>query len=124
MNISLEKGTLTTQDSATLTLTNQSDPSFEISSTNFFVKSQDIRFLVEMPENWSYVQLGDYDLKIEIPNKTIPILRGAVEIVKHCKNDCACERKELKSVEGNNPQWGNFKIFYHSDFTWNQFCGF
>ena len=104
MNISLEKGTLTTQDSATLTLTNQSDPSFEISSTNFFVKSQDIRFLVEMPENWSYVQLGDYDLKIEIPNKTIPILRGAVEIVKHCSDDCACGRKELKSVEGNNPQ--------------------
>ena len=104
MNISLEKGTLTTQDSATLTLTNQSDPSFEISSTNFFVKSQDIRFLVEMPENWSYVQLGDYDLKIEIPNKTIPILRGAVEIVKHCNDDCACGRKELKSVEGNNPQ--------------------
>ena len=65
------------------------------------MKSQDIRFLVEMPENWFNVQLGDYDLKVEIPNKTIPILREAVEIVKHFDYDCPCERTELKSVEGN-----------------------
>ena len=65
------------------------------------MKSQDIRFLVEMPENWFDVQLGDYDLKVRIPNKTIPILREAVEIVKHFDYDCPCERTELKSVEGN-----------------------
>ena len=100
LNISLEKGTLTNQDSAKLILTSQSNPSFEISSTEFLVKSQDIRFLVEMPENWFNVELGDYNLKVEIPNKTIPILCEAVEIVQHFDQHCVCERKELKSVEG------------------------
>ena len=117
LNISLEKGTLTNQDSAELTLTSQSNPSFAISSKKFLVKSQDIRFLVEMPEN---VELGDYDLKVEIPNKTIPILREAVEIIQHFYQNCTCLRKELKSVEGKK-NCSNTVWIFTLTFFWQKF---